>query len=217
MSATAEAQAANETSGLTTRAIVRYIRSVGGDDAVRRVLERSGIARSLAQLEDESSWSTYEEKIGLFDAAAEVLDDPAVARHIGETVLRLRVGMGVVVLLRALGSPELVLRNISATAAKFSSCCTMRTLDASPAGARVTYRLHDGYRPSGHDCNYNVGLLSQVSELFGLPPALVTHPSCQVTGAQECVYDLRWPRHSRLPWVRRRSRAAYLADQVKRL
>ena len=140
MGGTAGAPAAHETSGLTTRAIVRYIRSIGGDDAVRRVLERSRLGRTLPHLEDESSWSTYDEKIALFEAAAEVLDDPAVARHIGETVLRLRVGLGLVVLLRTLGSPELVLRNISATAAKFSSCCTMRTFDASSMGARPSQK-----------------------------------------------------------------------------
>lgn len=217
MGTSTRVQAANETSGLTTRAIVRYIRSVGGEAAVERVLERSGVKATLAHLEDESSWSSYDDKIALFEAAGQVLDDPLVARHVGETVLRLRVAFGLVVLLRAVGSPELVLRNISATAAKFSTCCTMQTLDASATGARVTYRLHDGFEPSRHDCNYNVGLLSQVSEVFGLPPATVTHPYCQVAGAEECVYDLRWPRHSRLPWVRRRSRGAYLADQVKRL
>src|SRR5205085_8819696 len=62
-----------------------------------------------------------------------------------------------------------------------------------------------------------IGLVSQVSVLFGLPPAAVLHPECQVRGAQRCVYRVRWADGSRLPWRRRRAEVAYLRDQLATL
>jgi hypothetical protein len=76
-----------QTAGLTTTLIVRYVREHGGEEAVVAMLRSAGETRSGAELQDETGWSTYDEKIALFEAAAEVLDDRLAARHIGETVL----------------------------------------------------------------------------------------------------------------------------------
>ncbi len=205
-----------QTAGITTRLIVRYVRSRSGDEAVGQMLRIAGESRPAAALEDESVWSTYDQKIRLFEAAAAVLGDPHVARHVGEAVLDERVGTAVKVLLRATGSPAQVLRNIARAAPKFSTVCTMSAPHVDHGHATVTYRLHDGFTPSRWDCDYNIGLISQVNVLFGHPPARVTHDRCQVRGATECVYEVSLPsrkRRLRLP----RSRVAHLTDQLQTL
>src|SRR5690606_10702311 len=71
-----------ETAGVTTRLIVSYVRRHRGDDGVARVLELAGETRSVESLEDELGWSSYDQKIALFEAAAVVTGDPDVARRI---------------------------------------------------------------------------------------------------------------------------------------
>jgi K+-sensing histidine kinase KdpD len=205
------------TAGVTTALILRYVRSRAGDQGVARVMELAGDDRDPTELEDETSWSTYDQKIRLFDAAAQALDDPQVARRIGETVIDQRVGAPIKLLLRALGSPGQVLKNVAKTAPKFSTVCTMEAPSIDSTEAVVTYRLHEGFTPSIYDCDYNVGLMSQVSVLFGLAPATIEHPQCQVEGADLCEYIVRWPRGRRFGRRASSTRVRYLEDQVRNL
>ena len=192
-----------DTAGITTRLIVAYVRRHGGDAAVQQVLARANVPHDLAALEDERTWSSYETKIALFAAADEVLDDPDVGRHVGESLLQEQVGAALRLVIGALGSPQQVLRSIAKTNVKFSASAVMRALDAGSGFGRVSYRLHPPRRPSRYDCAYTSGLLTQVTVLFGLPPARLDHPVCQVTGADACVYELSW--NPRRRWWSRRA------------
>jgi signal transduction histidine kinase len=206
-----------QTAGINTRLAVRYVRARAGEEGVRDMLRLAGETRSAEELEDERTWSTYDQMILLLESAARVLGDPHVSRHMGETAVSAQVGAGLKVLLRALGSPGQVLRHIAQTAPKFMTVCTMEASEVGPTQAVITYRLHDGFRPNRLDCELNIGLLTQVSVLFGLPPASVEHPECQVRGAERCVYRLRWQERSRLPWRRRRLEVEHLRNQLATL
>ena len=197
-----------ETAGVTMRLIVEFVRSRFGDDVLRRVLEVAGETRPLAVLEDERVWSTYDEKVALFAAAAEVTGRPDIARAIGETVLRSSVGTTLRIALGLLGSPATLLRAIPRANAKFSTAGSMWSEDITATSAKLHYRVREGFALSHFDCDYTMGLLTQVPVLFDLPPAVVEHPDCQVKGATECVYKLRWHRRSRLPWARGRQSVA---------
>jgi diguanylate cyclase (GGDEF)-like protein len=202
-----------DTSGVTTRLVVLYVREHGGDQAVRALLERAGETRGVEELLDEHGWSSYDQKIRLFRAAVEVLGDPGAVRRIGQFMLRSRIALPLLVLLRALGSPEQVLRNVAKANSRFSTNSMVRALEIGNGRAVVTYRLHEGYAPDELDCQYTEGLLSLVPEVFGLPAATVRHDECQVQGAPACLYRLSWrPRHR---WGRRvRAENAQLRDQL---
>jgi hypothetical protein len=181
---------------VTTRLVVLYVREHGGDQAVRALLERAGETRGVEELLDEHGWSSYDQKIRLFRAAVEVLGDPGAVRRIGQFMLRSRIALPLLVLLRALGSPEQVLRNVAKANSRFSTNSMVRALEIGNGRAVVTYRLHEGYAPDELDCQYTEGLLSLVPEVFGLPAATVRHDECQVQGAPACLYRLSWrPRH----------------------
>ncbi|MEX2504746.1 MAG: diguanylate cyclase [Egicoccus sp.] len=185
---------ARDTAGITTRLTLAYVRSQGGDDAVAEVVRRADVPHTIDELEDERTWSTYATKVALFEAAAEVLDDREVGLHVGSSLLGHQIGGALRLVIGALGSPGQVLRSIAKANAKFSSASSMRCEDVTAGRGTVVRRLLPPRVPHRLDCDYTRGLLSQVSVLFGLPPADVEHPQCQVTGADECVYVISWRR-----------------------
>ncbi len=209
----APASPARETAGTTICLIVRYVRHHAGDEGVERLLVLAGEDRPIALLENEQHWSTYEQKIALLEAAALVLDDPDVALHIGETALDHSVGPAIRILLRRLGSPRMVLANVSKAAAKFSTVTEMYAEHVGKDFAVVRYRVLEPVRAHRADCQLNIGFMRTIGLLFGMPPLAVEHPECQVLGAPACEYVVHWSK------VRRRHRKhdAVLANQVDAL
>jgi diguanylate cyclase (GGDEF)-like protein len=203
-----------ETAGTTVCLVTRYVRERAGDDGVARLHALAGLDVPVTALEDERRWYSYEAKIALFEAAAKVLGDPDVTRHIGEDALRHQVGAGVRVLLRTLGSPRIVLSNVAKACPKFSTVATMQTLELGRNHAVVTYELVEGKDPHRLDCLLNVGLISVIGPLFGMPLLDVEHGECQVLGAPRCVYRVRW---QRAPRLRRRRAVRDLAQHVEAL
>jgi diguanylate cyclase (GGDEF)-like protein len=203
-----------ETSGATTCLVARYVRAQGGDEALAAVHRAAQIDAPLEALEDERRWFTYEEKIALFEAAADVLGDPDVTRHMGQAALAHEVGAGLRVLLRTLGSPRTVLANVAKACPKFSTVASMEVVEMSKNRAAVSYELRADKKPHRLDCAYNQGLISVIGPLFGLPLLAVEHPECQVLGAPRCIYRVHWPRHR---VRRRRAREANLIDQSQAL
>jgi diguanylate cyclase (GGDEF)-like protein len=194
---------ARETSGATTGGLLRYVRRHAGDDAVARVLETAGVPYTAEQLEDQSLWWSYETRIRLFTAATDVLQDPALMFRVGAAALHSGLAHSLVLLLRAMGTPRQVFRQLPRAVAKFSSTSTMEILDVGAASATIRYTLDAAYVHSRLDCIYAQGLMSTVPTIFGLPPARIAHEECESDGDPACVYRLTWDRRSRLPRRRR--------------
>src|SRR5215212_8911289 len=83
-----------ETNGITSRLLLLYVEQVGGVDAVEQVLARCGMSDRRDELLDENNWFSYDGKIALFEAAAEVLGDPNVMLSVSSQALTLKVGGG---------------------------------------------------------------------------------------------------------------------------
>jgi diguanylate cyclase (GGDEF)-like protein len=206
-----------DSSNLTMALIIGYVRDRAGDAAVEELLAVAGETRPMAELLDERSWSSYRQKIRLFEAAMEVLQDPDAPRLVGATVLERQTGTAIRLMLRALGSPASVCRSAAKASAKFSTNYTCEAIKVERDGAVISNRLHDGYEPNAVDCEYTAGLLSQIPALFGLQPAVVVHDECQLRGAPACVYNLRWRVRRRWHWSRRQQRIAYLEEERRLL
>ena len=201
---------ARETSGATTGGLLRYVRSVAGDDAVARVLARSGVPYTAEQLEDQAIWWSYDTRIRLFEAATEVVGDPRLMFKVGAAALQSGLAHGIVILLRAMGTPRQVFRQLPRAVAKFSTTSTMEVVESGATSATIRLTLHPGFVHSRLDCIYAQGLLTTVPTVFGLPPAAIEHDECEFDGAASCIYRLTWDRRSRLPGRRREGRAQEL-------
>jgi diguanylate cyclase (GGDEF)-like protein len=175
-------------SGLTSRLILAYVEREAGPVAVDSVLELAGLADRKAELLDEGSWFSFDEKIALWEAAAKELGDPRVSLHAGQAALDLGVAAGLKRALRALGSPELVYRNVVRANAKFNWAHRLECEEIGPQRMRLRYfdLCGVGYHPLDND--YTAGLLSVVPQLFGLPAARVSF-----TERDDCCeFDITW-------------------------
>jgi diguanylate cyclase (GGDEF)-like protein len=213
---------ARETSGATTGGLLRYVRSVGGEEAVQQVLAKACLLYSAEQLEDQALWWSYETRIRLFEAATEVLGDPRLMFRVGAAALQSGLAHSIVILLRAMGTPRQVFRQLPRAVAKFSTTSTMEIVESGATSATIRFTLHPGFEHSRLDCIYAQGLLTTVPTVFGLRPAEIVHDECESDGAPACIYRLTWDRRSRLPGRRRDGRAkdlelAALRDQLRTL
>ena len=181
-----------ETSGVTSRLILSYVERERGREGVDRLLAIAGLAGDEPMLRDENHWFSWEKKIALLEAAAEVLDDPDAGASIGAAGLDFSLAHGVKLSLRALGTPRLIYKNIVRASSKFTQTHRMEAVEVGARHARIKYFdiSGRGYHPG--DCGLNIGYLSSAPVLFGLPPARISHPVCARDGGDTCVYDIRW-------------------------
>src|SRR4051812_7932910 len=181
---------ARETSGATTGGLLRYVRSVGGDAAVEQVLAKACVLATADELEDQARWWSYDTRIRLFEAATEVIGDPRLMFRVGAAALQSGLAHSLVILLRAMGTPRQVFRQLPRAVAKFSTTSTMEIVESGATSATIRFELHDDYVHSRLDCDYARGLLTTVPTVFGLPPAAVVHNECESDGYPACVYPL---------------------------
>src|SRR3954454_3147525 len=194
-----------ETSGATTALVLGFVRDHGGDAAVDEVLRRAGIRDADADvLSRPDHWIGYDTRVRLFTAATEVLGDPTTMFRVGSEALSHGMNAGLVLLVRAIGSPRQVYRQLPRAAGKVSTPPAMEIVDSGATHATIRSTLHEGYAHSRLDCDYARGLIGMVPSLFGLPPADVLHNECESDGYPACVYHVTWQRRFR----RRRSRGS---------
>jgi diguanylate cyclase (GGDEF)-like protein len=183
-----------DASCMTSRLVLTYVEHHAGRPAVDRLLDLCGARELEPMLRDERQWMTFEMKVALYRAAAEVLGDPRVMRRVGASALDLNVAESLKLALRALGTPRLVYQNIVRANAKFTKSHSMELLELRSDFARVRFTdLAD--RPfEPMDCDYSQGMLACVPALFGLPHARLSHPVCAADGHESCIYELSWAR-----------------------
>jgi diguanylate cyclase (GGDEF)-like protein len=187
---------ARETSGVTSALLLAYLDRTGGADAVAEVLRRCGLSGCEAELRDENCWFSWQTKIALFEATADVLENPGFLADMSALALDLKVAGGLKVALRTLGSPQLVYRSVVRANARFNGSHAMELISIGHGHARARFVDMSGERRFHHlDCEYSAAMLRIVPELFGLPSAQLTHIECVGDGADSCVYELRWREH----------------------
>src|ERR1700733_8189436 len=172
--------------------LLARVNAFGGPDAVTDVLRLAGSRRTLEYLLDITNWIAYDEAVALWQAGARVTGHPNFARPVGEDAARRLAGSQVAAVLRSLGSPENVYRAIATGGTKFSSVTKLEATDAGAGYADVVAVAAEGFPRSVEHCAWTCGLLSCTTNLFGLPPATVSHEECQAMGAERCVYHVSW-------------------------
>ena len=178
--------------GATTGLVVRYVRETLGEAGTRELLELAGSHRSADELSETTTWSSLDEWLGLLDAAERLTGDRDVGIPIGAQLLAQYSGTEVAALLRSLGSPGEVLRNVAITAAKYTTISVMEALEVEETRALICARNTNGQRRTRQSCNVTVGVLTQAPPLFGMAPARVEQLECEAEGDDQCLYRVTW-------------------------
>ncbi|HXQ59242.1 MAG TPA: diguanylate cyclase [Acidimicrobiales bacterium] len=172
-------------------ALLSVVHQRTGDDGVNRVLAIAGERRSAADLDRPDGWSTYQQGLALFRAAADVLEDPDVGRKAGVEVFRRYAGTEVMALLRSIGSPAEMIRVYPSISAKQSTITHAEVAEVGDAYGMISV-TSPYYRRDSHFCGYTLGALSQFPVLFGMEPAEVEEVQCQTRGDARCLVRVGW-------------------------
>ncbi len=187
-----ESQNAHELANSMLGALVAHVRAVAGDGAVEQVLHEAGEQRTAAEIGEPNGWSSYQQGLALFTAAAEILDDPDVGRKAGMELLRQYAGSEVIALLRSFGSPTEMMRMYPAIQAKQSTVTRSEVIEVSDDHCVVSVTTVEHIVRDRLFCGYTIGVLSEMPVLFGMAPATVAEVECQTRGSHRCLFDISW-------------------------
>jgi diguanylate cyclase (GGDEF)-like protein len=168
------------------------VAELSGEQAVADVLRVAQSTRAPEYLYDTTNWISYDEAVALWQAAAQVTHNPKLPMLAGQRSAQRLSASPVAALLRSLGSPENVYREVATSASKFSTVARLQAIVAGPGFAEITATPADGFPRARDHCAYTIGMLSTTTVLFGMPPAAVEHDCCAVFGAPECRYRISW-------------------------
>lgn len=182
-------------SGSVVGAVLDRVLDRGGDVALSHVLALAGDRRTFAELVDPRAWSSLAEAVALFDAAALVTGDGAIALHTGEALLDDPRG-GVAAGIGGVPSTGAALQRIGVILGGVDSTSEAVLLEVAPDHAVVRVTPVRGPSRHAHLCEMTRGLLGRLPTLFGAGPALITEPECSARGGLHCVYALSWDERS---------------------
>jgi len=178
--------------GTNTWLLVRYLREHGGPDAPERLLRAAGDARTVDELLDLATWSSYDQFRRLLEVAetsfggAEMLGRAASSGLVDPSMPELTE------MLQSLGSPEALVAMIAESGG--ASLAPVIGLDGHAVGP-TEWVVHewflDGFEPFPQYCAWATGLYANIPKLFGMRPE-VEHVACVCHGAPACEYRIRW-------------------------
>ena len=202
----------DEVSGVVVHVLINLVHDLKGDVGVAQALALAGDSRSFAALADMGAWSSLEEAVALFNAAALVTGDGAVGSPCrGEAALRRPTAPA-----WSTASGPWVRRPPRSSTSNpwsghFDATSEAVALEVATDHALIQVLPLSGEGRHAHLCEMTRGLLSQVPALYGRGPALISETECSARGGRYCLYALSWeepstgcgrPRRRRRPRIR---------------
>ena len=181
-----------DVSGTVVNALIGLVEAKNGRAGVAQALALAGESRPFSALSDPSTWSSLDQTVALFNAAALVTGDGAVARHLGEELFFLPDPTGFVGRLRALGSPAVAVKHIGPVLEHFETASKAVILEAADDHALISVSPLISPTRHAHLCELTRGLLWALPQLYGLDPALITEIECSARGGRHCLYAVSW-------------------------
>lgn len=160
--------------------------------ALTDTMRRAGETRSIEELCDPGSWSTYEQFRALAEAAEHVLGGEEALVAVGADAVSKPTMPEIHALMLSLGSPDALFEEI--VRAGGASLVPISDTSGEPVGPNewlIRQRFRAGYPAFRAYCAFARGLFHSVPRLFGLA-AEVEEEACECDGAPRCVFRVRW-------------------------
>src|SRR5437588_332181 len=146
--------------------LIGEVHEFGGADAVGELMKLSGTRRTFEYLTDISNWISYDEAVALWRAGSQVTHNPHFPRKVGERAAERLASSPVAGMLRSLGSPEQLYRQIATSASKFSTVVRMEAVEVEEKSAVLTCEAVPGCTRAAEHCAWTVGLLAAAPILY---------------------------------------------------
>jgi diguanylate cyclase (GGDEF)-like protein len=184
--------ATDQISGIYTMAIMDSLEKRLSADDLRDFLARAGETRSVEDLRDLASWTSFDQFKRLLQGASRLLDSPFQTLGVGDDVDVDGSSATVVAeIMQAFDSPGAVLR----AGEGINPMVPMRRYEATelaPNEWLMREWFIDGFAPYPEFCSFVAGLYAGIPMYFGLPAAEVIEEECQCRGESACLFRLRW-------------------------
>ncbi len=178
--------------GVNTSLLLRYVIDELPAGSSDELLRAAGETRSVAELTDTATWSSYGQFRRLLESAASLFGGSAFLERAAGSGLDDPTMPELTEMLQSLGSPDALLAMLveggSASLAPIVGIVGERT---DTDEWRIELSMQDGYEPFREHCAWSVGLFTNIPTMFGLH-ADVAEEACQCDGAPRCVLRVRW-------------------------
>ncbi|MEE2644835.1 MAG: AraC family transcriptional regulator ligand-binding domain-containing protein [Myxococcota bacterium] len=187
-----------ELSARLLRPLLRFYESRWGRAALERFV--AGLGTNLTVLEDKSRWFSAEQFMAFNRAMVEETDDPKITYKAGRAFVEPSILGLEGYLMRALMTPRSVYKQAAVITSRYSRVTDWRFDLHGESRATVTFKPTECCKDDKNFCLNRLGSLEAIPVAFGLPAAVVDHPTCIHHGGERCVYRISWTRPSR--WER---------------
>ena len=179
-------------SGVYTNMLAEFLVETMPAEAIKDVLRQAGETRTLEELSDISSWSSYlqfrrllEERFRLDGRScleqAEVMVPQQHAWEMSQSA-------------RTLGSPG----DLIAGGTDFNPLVPIRHYDKTEVASNewiIREWFEEGFEPFPEFCDFVAMQYTLIPVIFRLPLGEVIEEQCQARGDESCVFRMRWQEH----------------------
>jgi len=181
-----------ELSGIAMKTPLNYIEARFGKDVLEKLLDDTGM--DLEYFGDHNNWVSFEYAHSIFRKIIELSGDENVCQEVGRSIISPEgVGKAIWVAMKAVGNPSRVYKGFFDHAKTYNRVGVFQILSLSKNRMVLEYRPKEGYyEPDKCFCHYRTGNFSAVPTIWGLPLAKCKETSCNVDGAEACIYEFTW-------------------------
>lgn len=175
-----------------TEFLVNYLRDCTPQGTLEEVLRLADESRKASLAWDGPTWTPYELRRSMLEAAAVVLGGIEALTEVGRHAFDSIRNPERIELLQSLGSPTAVYESLPKFIELYGPAFEMRTEMMGPQECRIEVRMREPNEPFPELCAFSWGLASTIPQLFGCPAAEILQESCQCAGAPHCSARLCW-------------------------
>jgi signal transduction histidine kinase len=154
----------------------------------------ASLGTTTAALADPSAWVSLRFAEALVEAVVSAEGDPRVLDRAAELSFSAAYMGPLRAVLRAFGTPGFAYAQMARGLPRFNKVGRIRVAHESRGRVVLAYSALPGAprERSPLICAGRRAQMAALPSLFDLPRAEVRHESCALSGADECVYDVRW-------------------------
>jgi diguanylate cyclase (GGDEF)-like protein len=177
---------ASQVSGLYTMMLMDSLESRFSALDLGEFLARAGESRSVEDLKDVASWTSFDQFKRLLQEASRSLDwaFETVGVDLSSPTLAAEI-------MQSFDSPGAVLR----AGGDVNALVPMRryeTAELAPNEWTIREWFVDGFEPYPEFCAFVAGQYTAIPTYFGFPAAEIVEEECQCRGNGACLFRLRW-------------------------